>query len=88
MPRKPKPAPLSKFGAWADHLGLSSAEIGRRLEMSQTLVRRLKVRGGDIPTLRNALKIVIGTDGEITFEDLVPSSVLRETRRYRGRLLQ
>jgi transcriptional regulator with XRE-family HTH domain len=66
--------------------GLSEAETARRLGIAQSALNRITYRGLP-PTLQTAAKIVAGFDGEIRFEDLVPSDVKRRVRKYRGRLV-
>ncbi len=70
---------------WLDENDISQSEAARRLKLSQaTLSRTL---AGDPPTLRNASKIVRGTNGSVTYEDLLGGSVLRNLWRYDGCLL-
>lgn len=66
--------------------GLSEAETARRLDIAQSALNRITYRGLP-PTLTTAAKIVAGFNGEITYDDLIPAPVRRQTRRLRGRLV-
>lgn len=70
---------------WLEKNGVSEAEASRKLGMAQSAINRITYSRLP-PNLRNAAKIVRGTNGEVTYEDLLGSEFRRNLRRFNGRL--
>lgn len=70
---------------WLARNRLSEAEAARRLHMAQSAINRI-TNSRLSPTLRNAAKIVRGTGGEVTYEDLLGPDFRRRLRKYNRKL--
>lgn len=77
---------MGKLGQWAAKNGLSAREIGRRVNVSPTVIARL-IRGGPCHCFFVAARLVAASRGEVTFEDLLTGSERQSLARYRGRLV-
>ncbi len=64
---------------------LSESEAARRLGIAQSALNRMTFHRLP-PTLRNAAKIVRGTNAEVGYEDLLGQAFLRNLWRYDGKL--
>ena len=73
------------LGAWLARNDLSEAEAARLLGMAQSALNRITFKRLP-PNLRNAAKIVRGTGGEVTYEDLLGPDARKKLRTYNGRL--
>lgn len=77
--------PIAEAAAWLRRHGLSDYEGARRLGIPYSVLQRLL--DGGTPNLRTAAKLVFGSGGEITFEQLIPPDLRRDLkRRYTGAL--
>lgn len=74
-----------RLDVWLKRKGISQNEAARRLGIPMSVVNRI-VNERLPPTLRNAAKIVRGTNAEVDYEDLLGPTAKRQLWRYDGRL--